>query len=122
MLANKHGKEYLHKYTNMTKKLSKSKESPTPPHENLRAALSEVQKMRDAATALEKATIRVALAQSHHIPAFAAKLLGVPRQTMIDWLRRQHSDVGQEARQAREQEGYRGGNPHMYSYVGKGPT
>lgn len=88
--------------------------------DELKKGLELAKLLREQATALEKETIRAALAQSHGLPAYAAKLLGMNRLTLKDWLRRQHADVGAEARALREKEGYKGGNPDMYTYMSEG--
>lgn len=86
----------------------------------LKKLLDRAQKLRADADALEKKVLRAALAASHGMPTFAAELLGINRQTVKDWLRRQHADVGAEARAMRTKEGYKGGNPHMYPFMSEG--
>ena len=81
---------------------------------DLKANMKCAADMRVQATSLEKITIRSALQRTHGLLAPASELLGIRHQTLKDWLRRQHIDLGAEARAMRAKIGYRGGNPDLY--------
>jgi transcriptional regulator with GAF, ATPase, and Fis domain len=87
-------------------------------HHTPRGKLARAARYRLSASKLEREAIREALEVARGVSAYAADLLGVPRQTMKDWLRRQHSDLAEEARQMRENAGYKGGKPPKELKVG----
>lgn len=83
----------------------------------IKAELHRAQELRDEANKVERAAIREALVQSQGMPSRAAALLGINKNSLLTMLRRQHSDLGHEARTMRKQAGYRGGNPNAYEWI-----